>query len=195
MKYTITRRGDLPVNVWSGGKTTQLFLYPPESSYERRDFFVRVSSATVEQETSVFTSLPGFRRILMPLTGPLKLVYDGHGEALIQPFEAAEFDGGWHTVSYGKCTDIGIMLADGWQGSLSAAGAGTYTCGSGFTGVYALADTVTIDARAGGETARECLNPGDFFLMEAPPPDTVLNLSMNAPRGAVIARTITDCPK
>jgi environmental stress-induced protein Ves len=75
MNYKVIRSDAQNVNVWSGGKTIQLFLHPPGASYAARDFHVRISSATVEDETSVFTALPGFRRILMPLDDTMKLVY------------------------------------------------------------------------------------------------------------------------
>ena len=186
MTYTVTRREDQDVNIWSGGKTIQLFLHPHQSSYTRRDFLVRVSSATVEQDTSDFTSLPGFHRILMPLSGTIKLVYEGHGETLIKPYETAEFDGGWNTVSHGKCTDIGIMLAQGWQGSLTAAGQGAYSCKEGFTGVYALADHVKLDVNSGGESFSQVLAQGDFFLIETASSEAAFTLSTSAALGAII---------
>ena len=185
--YTITRHKDQDVNIWSGGKTTQLFLHPPQSSYASRDFSVRVSSATVEQETSVFTSLPRFHRMLMPLSGTMKLVYKGHGETLVKPYETAEFDGGWETVSYGKCTDIGIMLAHGWQGSLTAAGAGVWSCKKGFTGVYALVDHAQIDVNSGDESFSETLAYGDFFCIETALREAVVTISTSAAFGVVVA--------
>lgn len=54
---------------WSGGTTTQLFIYPPEASYAARNFLFRISTATVETETSTFTDLTGFNRILLLLNG------------------------------------------------------------------------------------------------------------------------------
>ena len=35
---------DYAVSRWSGGTTTQIALFPPESSYAGRDFLWRVSS-------------------------------------------------------------------------------------------------------------------------------------------------------
>lgn len=165
MLCRLTKKEDLSANVWSGGKTTQLFLYPFESSYANRDFFVRISSATVEEDSSVFTALPGFHRILMPLDNEMRLVYEGHGEVTMQPFQAAEFEGGWDTTSYGKCTDIGIMLAAGWRGELLA-GNDEYFLRPGFTGVYALTDEVTIRAQNGETSIENMLMQGDFLLLE-----------------------------
>ena len=49
---------DYAVSRWSGGTTTQIALFPPESSYAGRDFLWRVSSAVVEDGESAFTPLP-----------------------------------------------------------------------------------------------------------------------------------------
>lgn len=181
----VTKKEDLSTNVWSGGKTIQLFLYPPESSYAARDFFVRISSATVEDESSVFTALPGFHRVLMPLDREMRLVYEGHGEAAIQPFQAVEFEGGWNTTSYGKCSDIGIMLAAGWQGELQS-DKGEYLLRPGFTGVYAITDEVRVCAQNGEESTEHVLMQGDFLLLEL---DEAVTLTVKAGmrNGAVVA--------
>jgi len=162
IRPTLTRKSDIAVSRWSGGSTAQLFLYPPGASYAARDFQVRVSSATVEQTPSAFTSLPGYHRVLMPLIAPLKLAFENHGSADLRPFESAEFDGGWNTTSHGVCTDIGIMLAAPWQGSLVAVSSGVYECSAGFTGLYALADGV----KAAVVGQEHTLMEGDFLLLE-----------------------------
>ena len=89
------------VSNWSGGKTTQLFIYPENSEYAKRNFLFRISSATVDCERSEFTSLPGVDRVILPLKGSLHLFYEGHGEKVLAPYEQDRFDGGWNTaVSY-----------------------------------------------------------------------------------------------
>lgn len=72
---------DYAVSRWSGGTTTQIALFPPESSYAGRDFLWRVSSAVVEDGESAFTPLPDYDRHLMLLEGSLLLRHDG-GEPL-----------------------------------------------------------------------------------------------------------------
>ena len=188
MINSILRKEEQKTNIWSGGKTRELFLHPAGGSYAARDFSIRISSADVEQETSIFTSLPGFHRILMPLTGTIKLVHEGHGQTLIRPYQAGEFEGGWHTTCYGKCSDIGLMLAEGWEGSLFAARPGEFRCEKGFTGVYALIDHVNISIKADGKEISESLNQGDFMIIETPKCEAVLTLSSTALLyGAVIA--------
>ena len=62
------------VSEWSGGKTRQIFIYPPGAQYADRDFIFRVSSATVELDESDFTPLPDYRRFLSVLEGSVTLL-------------------------------------------------------------------------------------------------------------------------
>jgi environmental stress-induced protein Ves len=183
MKCTITRKNDLVVSKWSGGSTTQLFIYPCIADYARRDFEVRISSATIEETPSAFTNLPGFRRVLMPLNAPLRLVFENHGEAELNPFDSVEFDGAWNTVSHGVCTDFGIMLAAGWHGELAKAVTGEYKLPAGFMGVYALIEGIKVFV-AGKE---HNLMQGDFALLE---PETGAELRLIVPEenAAVLIR-------
>ena len=185
IRRTLTRKSDLAVSNWSGGSTTQLFLYPGGASYAARDFQVRVSSATVDQTPSAFTSLPGYHRVLMPLSAPLKLAFENHGAADLRPFESVEFNGGWNTTSHGICTDIGIMLTAPWRGSLTAVSGGVYECPAGFTGIYALADEVT--AAAAGE--EYTLMRGDFLMWEVDTAETEkLALATQGENAAILVR-------
>ena len=118
MKITIKTKAEHPVSVWSGGTTTQLYLYPQGSDYTRRDFRVRISSATVDCERSEFTALPGVSRTILPLKGSLHLYYQGHGEKLLHEYEQDQFDGGWQTTSVGRATDFNLMLREGATGTV-----------------------------------------------------------------------------
>lgn len=118
LKTTIKTKDEHPVSVWSGGTTTQLYLYPQGSDYARRDFRVRISSATVDCERSEFTSLPGVSRIILPLKGSLRLYYEGHGEKLLHEYEQDQFDGAWRTTSVGRATDFNLMLREGASGTV-----------------------------------------------------------------------------
>jgi environmental stress-induced protein Ves len=174
MKCTITRKKDLVVSKWKSGSTTQLFLYPPTAEYTERNFQLRISSATVEKTPSTFTNLPGFRRLLMPLNAPLKLIFENHGETELNPLESVEFDGSWNTVSHGLCTDLGIMLAAGWRGKLTVVGNGDYKCAPGFMGLYSLDGGL----RAIAADEEHTLMQGDFLLLEL---EAGINLRLNAP--------------
>ena len=73
----IIKPEEYAVSEWAGGKTTQLYIYPQGSEYAKRNFLLRISSATVECERSEFTSLPQVERIILPLSGSLHLFYEG----------------------------------------------------------------------------------------------------------------------
>jgi len=118
MKTTLLKSGQLQRNVWSGGTTVELFVFPPEASYARRDFRFRLSSATVESETSEFTSLPGISRKLMLLSGNLTVHHEGHHSKTLRKFEVDQFEGDWKTSSIGQCTDFNLMTSGNTRGNM-----------------------------------------------------------------------------
>ena len=103
---------------WSGGTTTELFIWPEGTSYTERNFDFRLSTATVEIETSVFTPLPGISRTLMVLEGEMELQHEGHHSKSLSPFDQDEFLGDWATKSIGKCTDFNLMSRNNTKGKL-----------------------------------------------------------------------------
>ncbi len=94
---------------WSGGTTTQLFIYPPEANYTERNFLFRISTATVETETSTFTDLTGFNRILILLNGQLTITHNNNQTHVLTPYQPHYFDGGWQTTAVGKVTDFNVI--------------------------------------------------------------------------------------
>lgn len=103
---------------WSGGETTEIYIYPENSSYTKRNFDFRLSTATVAVETTVFTPLNGVKRTLLVLAGEMELEHEGHHTVLLKPLEADCFEGGWRTTSKGKCIDFNLMTRKGVTGSL-----------------------------------------------------------------------------
>lgn len=95
---------------WSGGTTTELYIYPENELYENRNFKFRISSAKVDLEESTFTKLPNIKRKIMILDGKLKLVHENHHEITLEKFDQDTFYGDWNTKSYGKVTDFNLML-------------------------------------------------------------------------------------
>lgn len=105
---------DYEVSEWSGGKTTQIIIDPPGALYVDRDFHFRLSSATVELEESVFTSLPDYNRIIAPIEGELKLYYnESEMPVVLHALECDAFDGAWNTRSQGKVVDYNLMTRKG----------------------------------------------------------------------------------
>ena len=107
------RPADYTVSNWSGGRTVQLSIGPAGERYADRKFLWRISSATVELETSEFTSLPDYERLIAPIRGEMILSHNGGEEILLRPFDVHRFDGADLTVSKGKCTDFNLMLRKG----------------------------------------------------------------------------------
>lgn len=106
-------QNDYAVSRWSGGSTTQIAVFPPDSSYSARNFLWRVSSAVVEDERSTFTPLPDYDRHLMLLDGSLLLRHDGGEPLRLNARQVHSFDGGAATESQGRCRDFNLMLRKG----------------------------------------------------------------------------------
>ena len=107
------RPADYTVSDWSGGRTVQLSIGPESERYADRKFLWRISSATVELETSEFTALPDYERLIAPIRGEMILSHNGGEEILLRPFDVHRFDGADLTISKGKCTDFNLMLRKG----------------------------------------------------------------------------------
>lgn len=120
MEYKIISPEYFKTVGWSGGTTTELFIFPQTADYQQRNFQFRLSKSVVEAEKSDFTSLPGISRKLMVLSGKIILSHEAHGSRTLNPFEVAEFDGGWKTSSVGKCTDFNLMTTGKTTGTLKA---------------------------------------------------------------------------
>ena len=109
----IIKREHCSVSHWSGGKTSEIAIVPPESLYANRDFLWRVSSATVEVEESDFTPLPDYQRWLVLLEGSLLLSHGGGHPFQLEPYSVHAFDGGEATHALGCCRDFNLMLRKG----------------------------------------------------------------------------------
>ncbi|MBU3092234.1 HutD family protein [Clostridium sp. CF011] len=122
MSYNIEiiRKNQHKTSEWSGGTTTELYIYPNDSLYGNRNFKWRLSSAKVGVEQSTFTSLPGISRIIMIIEGKLLLGHEGHHNAVLKAFEQDSFSGEWKTTSFGKVVDFNLMMAQGYTGRLES---------------------------------------------------------------------------
>ncbi|NVJ46483.1 MAG: HutD family protein [Cytophagia bacterium] len=103
---------------WSGGETTELYIYPENAQYKTGNYLFRLSTATVEVEESTFTPLWGVDRTLMVLEGEMKLVHEGYHEALLGPLYSDQFKGDWITRSEGKCVDFNLMCKGETKGEV-----------------------------------------------------------------------------
>ena len=163
----LNKRQSQETTEWSGGQTTQLYIYPNSASYSERNFDFRISSAVVSQEQSEFTSLPGYRRHIMLLDGSMNLVHENHHSRTLERYEQDFFDGAWHTSSQGKCTDFNLMLGSGFEGSLRCLyRPEAIVCKMQFCGLYALAEGLRVYVVEGSEVIfTEILNLNDFLMI------------------------------
>ena len=113
MAWQILTAKDFETSRWAGGITTQLAIGPAGAQYPNRDFLWRISSAQVELEHSVFTNLPDYHRFLTVLDGRLELQIGSAPRAVLSPWTVCEFDGRTPVESWGRCTDLNLMLRKG----------------------------------------------------------------------------------
>lgn len=115
-KIKVIKKDSLLTNKWSGGSTTQLYIYPENELYENRNFKFRISSAKVESEESEFTKLPNIKRKIMILDGKIKLIHENQHSITMEKYQQDTFYGHWNTKSYGKVTDFNLMLNENTDG-------------------------------------------------------------------------------
>ncbi len=118
MSGNIIKSKDFNTSQWAGGNTTELFIYPINSTYKALDFDFRISSATVQLAKSDFTSLPNVSRKLMILDGEIVIKHRNRYYKKLRKFDMDEFEGDWSTTSEGKCTDFNVMTRNATKSQL-----------------------------------------------------------------------------
>lgn len=119
MKIQIINSSEFKTISWSGGHTTEIFIYPPDGNFEQRDFLFRVSTATVQDEESVFTKFNHVKRFLAVIKGTIVLEHSGFHKVELSAYDIDEFLGDWETKSFGCCTDFNLMIKGENEGSLT----------------------------------------------------------------------------
>ena len=109
MRMISVNKKDFKTTEWSGGSTTEYFIYPEDSAYADRKFKARISSAVIEDEKSVFTYLEGVERYLAPLEGDVTLKINDESVILF-PYDIIQFYGNDTVLSEGCCRDFNLML-------------------------------------------------------------------------------------
>lgn len=151
---------DYKTSQWSGGTTTELLIWPEGADYSKREFGVRISSATVELAESDFTLLPGVMRYITPLSGGFTLTHPGEAPVIMGPMDAPyRFSGETSTHCVGRATDFNLMLK-GVDGEMALCHA-VWQLRPGFNCLYAVADTAV--ALEDGYT----LHPGELLIVFA----------------------------
>ena len=116
----IIKAEDTRTSLWSGGKTTELYIYPKDSEYIKRNFDIRISSAQVNLAESTFTQLPGVQRKLMILDGSLEIIHKNRYQKTLNKFDSDNFSGDWNTTSKGLVTDFNVMTTQNYNSNLNA---------------------------------------------------------------------------
>ncbi|MGP7816955.1 HutD/Ves family protein [Niallia sp. 01092] len=112
------KKEDQTINLWTGGTTTELAIFPENTDYYKQNFLWRLSVATIDEEESLFTSLPGVQRITMIINGEMHLEHAGHYRKFLKPFDQDTYKGEWTTRSKGKVKDFNIMLRNNYQAEM-----------------------------------------------------------------------------
>lgn len=159
---------DYKTSAWSGGTTTELFLYPADGSYAERRFQVRISSATVALDESDFTPLYGVTRYITPLSGGFTLTHPSGERVRLAPLAAPyRFSGETPTHCVGKATDFNLMLR-GCAGEMTIIGERASVL-AGLNAFYPTRDAVlTVD----GESF--FLKSGDLLVVFADEPQEIV---------------------
>lgn len=154
---------DYKVGLWSGGSTTELFIWPEGADYAARQFSLRVSSARVDLAESDFTPLAGVTRYITPLSGGFTLTHPGKDPVVMAPLDAPyRFSGEMPTHCVGTATDFNLMLK-GVEGSMSLCES-SWEIRPGFNCLYAVAETtVRLEKRVD-------LQPGELLVVFAQNP-------------------------
>jgi uncharacterized protein len=106
------------VSRWSGGKTKEVFIFPPHKQFTNLDFMWRVSLATTETDKTEFTKLNGYYRHIMVLDGEIKLIHKNEYSIRLDKYEQDCFSGNFDTECYGKCQDFNLILQNGISGKI-----------------------------------------------------------------------------
>jgi environmental stress-induced protein Ves len=107
------KKSSLTTARWAGGTTTQIFIFPKESEYAKFNFRFRLSTATVEVESSNFTFMPGVTRHLIILDGKLQLFHPARYSLTLNAYDKDVFNGEWPTHAEGKVRDFNLMVREG----------------------------------------------------------------------------------
>ncbi len=118
MKISILTPQHFVSSQWSGGSSTQIYIFPTNATYAERNFELRISTAKVEVPESTFTALPRIDRKLMILEGEINITHEGQYSKNLKPFDVDTFIGDWKTTAKETCTDFNVMTSGGQQSDL-----------------------------------------------------------------------------
>ena len=148
-EYTIIKKSDWNITNWSGGTTSQLFIYPLDSNFKTGDYQLRISIATVEVETSTFTTLKDVNRTLLVLDGNLMLDHENQHTSNLKQYDQDSFSGNWNTSSIGKVRDFNVMTKGDTHSEVRVINVSKETMFAGLQNdfIHVLKGNLTIDGQ------------------------------------------------
>jgi environmental stress-induced protein Ves len=111
MNITLLPKKDSTASIWSGGLTYEYMIYPKTANYTDRDFVFRISSATIEEESSVFTKFKDYYRYLVMLDNCLHIEVNKE-KKIYEKYEIMEFNSDDEVTSYTKGIDFNWMVSE-----------------------------------------------------------------------------------
>jgi environmental stress-induced protein Ves len=96
---------------WDGGISKEYYLYPNNTSYQNKDFLIRLSTATIDKKPATFTLIIGYTRYLMMLDKSLELKINGR-DIIKKPFETIIFKSEDDVISNTTGIDYNLMLSE-----------------------------------------------------------------------------------
>lgn len=136
------------VSDWTGGTTTELLIFPENSSVSEQNFDYRISTAQVLVEKSEFTFFPNYERKLAILEGNLKIQHNQSEWYSLKTGEQTEFKGVWETRSEGQVVDFNVIYSDKYRSSIDWVNHLTladFNQGNEVVGIYCLNGTIQIN--------------------------------------------------
>jgi environmental stress-induced protein Ves len=111
MKIEKISFSELKVSEWSGGTTSEYFIYPNDSSVQAQNFDFRISTASIEIKASNFTQFLNHNRILLILEGETEITHKYKYSKQLKKFDIEYFSGNYHTssLSEGKVKDFNLI--------------------------------------------------------------------------------------
>lgn len=119
MKISIIKWTDFKTSEWSGGTTLEIIIVPEGAEVGKRNFELRISTATCDLDESVFSDYTGFKRYIAPVDG--QLILDVEGEKVkLKPYEVYEFSGSDSVTGYSKVRDYNLIFKEGLKAKMES---------------------------------------------------------------------------
>lgn len=105
---------------WASGTSCELFISPKSARFSKKNFDFRLSIATVEDNSSIFTELPKIKRTTLVLEGETTLSHKEQYTKHLKRFDQDTYNGDWATSSEGKSTNFNLMTRGSVQSEVKA---------------------------------------------------------------------------